>query len=176
MTEPKAKKIVSPHAPKRPIAARPKTAPAPHAPVMKAERVEAVKEATSRYFTGVGRRKEAVVRVKMVLTSFKTEIIVNGKPCKEYFRYHDYARIALSSLDATQTAARFSIYAQAHGGGAHGQAVALRLGIAHALVKYDPVLQPHLRALGYFTRDPRAKERKKPGLKRARRAPQWQKR
>lgn len=127
------------------------------------------------YYTGVGRRKEAVARVR-VYVGQPGDIIVNGKAVKKYFPYFEFTQIAEGALEAVGRLGKMAVTAIASGGGGKAQAEAVRLGIARALVKYDENLKKTLRPLGYLTRDSRAKERKKPGLKRARRAPQFAKR
>ncbi len=132
-------------------------------------------QSEKRFFYAVGRRKESIVGVRLYFTqpaAFK----VNGKDLEKYFSYPLFEALARAPLGAAGLEGKVSIIARAQGGGKHGQAVALRLAVSRALVTYDEQLRPTLRAHGYLTRDPRAKERKKYGLKRARRAPQWQKR
>src|SRR3989338_236231 len=176
MAETKPKKPTVPRAPRPPAAPRENPGvPAP-APVRNPRPREEPRSAPRHYFTGVGRRKEAIMKVKLIPVSSHPEASVNGKPFLQYFPYPGYAHIAMAALEATGAASLFSIVAHARGGGAHAQAVAMRMGTARALVKQDQNLRPQLRALGYLTRDSRAKERKKPGLKRARRAPQFSKR
>ncbi|MEW6610855.1 MAG: 30S ribosomal protein S9 [Patescibacteria group bacterium] len=127
------------------------------------------------FFSAVGRRKEAIVGVRLSLTQ-PTSFKVNGRDLEKYFSYPFFETIARAPLQTAGLEGRVSVDAHAEGGGKHGQAVALRLAVSRALVAMDEHLRPTLRAHGYLTRDPRAKERKKYGLKRARRAPQWQKR
>lgn len=127
------------------------------------------------YASAVGRRKESVARVRLYLNR-PGDIVVNEKPLKDYFRFFEYAQMARSPLEAVGADQKMSVVALASGGGARSQAEAVRLAIARALVKHDENLKKTLRPMGYLTRDSRAKERKKPGLKRARRAPQFAKR
>ncbi len=128
----------------------------------------------ARYYYGTGRRKEAVAQVRLYPGT--GSIVVNGKPVEEYFtREMDQFRLQ-GPLKATEMADRFSIMVRVTGGGVTGQAEAVSHGIARALLKADPELRPTLRRGGFLTRDPRVKERKKPGLKRARKAPQYTKR
>ncbi|MFA4873126.1 MAG: 30S ribosomal protein S9 [Patescibacteria group bacterium] len=132
-------------------------------------------QSEKRFFYAVGRRKESIVGVRLYFTqpaAFK----VNGKDLEKYFSYPLYEALGHAPLGAVGLEGKVSVIARAQGGGKHGQAVALRMAVSRALVVYDEQLRPTLRAHGYLTRDPRAKERKKYGLKRARRAPQWQKR
>jgi len=127
-----------------------------------------------RYYYGTGRRKEAVAQVRLYPGT--GTIVVNGKPAEQFFsREIDLVR-ARSPLQATGMADRFSVMVRVTGGGVTGQAEAVRHGIARALLEADPELRPTLRKAGFLTRDPRVKERKKPGLKRARKAPQYTKR
>jgi small subunit ribosomal protein S9 len=131
-------------------------------------------EETIRYYQGTGRRKSAVARVR--LYPGDGSIIVNDKSVEEYFgRKRDILHLA-EPLEATATQDSFNVTVKVQGGGISGQAGAVRHGIARALLEADPNLRPTLRKGGFLTRDPRAKERKKPGLKRARKAPQYTKR
>jgi small subunit ribosomal protein S9 len=127
-----------------------------------------------RYYQGTGRRKEATARVR--LYPGDGSIMVNDAPVKEYFsRQRDILHLT-EPLKATATQDSFDVTVKVQGGGISGQAGAVRHGIARALLEADPDLRPTLRKGGFLTRDPRAKERKKPGLKRARKAPQYTKR
>ena len=126
------------------------------------------------YFYGTGRRKSAVARVRLIPGG--SEFVVNGKPAEQYFsREFDMFQVK-GPLQATAMAERFSIMVRVTGGGITGQAEAVSHGIARALLEADPELRPSLRKGGFLTRDARIKERKKPGLKRARKAPQYTKR
>ncbi len=127
------------------------------------------------YYEAVGRRKAATARVRLY-PGGDGSIIVNGRPLDEYF-VRDVDVVQLKEpLKATAMENRFNISVKVKGGGISGQAGAVRLGIARALLKVDPDLRPVLRRGGFLTRDARVKERKKPGLKRARKAPQYTKR
>ena len=127
-----------------------------------------------RYYEGVGRRKRAVARVRIY--PGKGEVVVNGKPAQEYFgRLQDQVAV-IAPLRATRNEGRFNLSVTVHGGGITGQAEAIRHGLARALLLYDPLAKTPLRDAGFLTRDPREKERKKAGLKRARKAPQYTKR
>lgn len=128
-----------------------------------------------KYIFTVGRRKRATARV-FVYHDGKGTIEVNGKPVERYFPTSLLTEVVGQALSQSPFKSSTRIVAQVRGGGMQGQAEAVRLGIARALLKIDETLRPTMRARGYLTRDPREKERKKPGLKRARRAPQWQKR
>ncbi|MBU3942476.1 30S ribosomal protein S9 [Patescibacteria group bacterium] len=127
------------------------------------------------YFEAIGKRKTAAARVRLHVGGDKT-ITVNGKDYKEYFPTLDLQEIVNSALVKMEATDRFTITVMAKGGGIHAQAEALRHGISRALVDINLEFRKKLRRLGYLTRDPRARERKKPGLKRARKAPQWAKR
>ena len=125
-------------------------------------------------FYGTGRRKSSVARVRLVPGN--GQIIVNGKESKDYFKKKTLEMIIRQPLVLTETEGRFDVLVNAHGGGTTGQAGAVRLGIARALLKADIEYRPVLKKAGFLTRDPRMKERKKYGLKGARRAPQFSKR
>ena len=127
------------------------------------------------YYEAVGRRKAATARVRL-FPGGEGSIVVNERPLEEYFVRGADAIYLREPLQATATEQRFNISVKVQGGGITGQAGAVRLGIARALLKVDPDLQPILRKGGFLTRDARVKERKKPGLKRARKAPQYTKR
>ncbi len=122
----------------------------------------------------VGRRKRASARVQ--IKPGTGEITVNGQPLAEYFPYFEWQTIVKAPLTATGKEKTFDVSIKINGGGKKGQAVSVQLGIARALVKWNEDLKKALKTQGYLTRDARIKERKKPGLKKARRAPQWSKR
>ncbi|MEJ2865993.1 30S ribosomal protein S9 [Actinomycetospora flava] len=122
----------------------------------------------------VGRRKEAIVRVRLV--SGTGRIICNGKAFEEYFPNKVHQQLIREPLVVTERTEQFDVHATLHGGGTSGQAGALRLGLARALTEVDPDDRPGLKKAGFLTRDPRATERKKYGLKKARKAPQYSKR
>ncbi|HWV34037.1 MAG TPA: 30S ribosomal protein S9 [Thermomicrobiales bacterium] len=131
--------------------------------------------ASGRYFYAVGRRKTAIARVR--LYPGDGTITVNGKNAKEYFGGRDIHQNAiLEPLRITGTGERFNVVATVVGGGVAGQAGAVRHGIARALTRADEELRSVLKPAKLLTRDPREKERKKVGLKRARKAPQYTKR
>ncbi len=125
-------------------------------------------------FWGTGRRKKAVARVRLV--AGKGAIIVNKRELDEYFGLDTLKTIVRQPLDLTDTLGKFDVLVNVQGGGFTGQAGAIRHGIARALTKADESLRPALKKAGFLTRDPRMKERKKYGLKAARRAPQFSKR
>jgi len=129
---------------------------------------------SSRYYYGTGRRKTSVARVRIYPGT--GEIVVNDKPMEEYFvRRVDRVNVR-EPLRASGTVDQFNVMVKVEGGGVTGQAGAVRHGIARALLEANPDLRPVLRKGGFLTRDPRQKERKKAGLKRARKAPQYTKR
>jgi small subunit ribosomal protein S9 len=131
--------------------------------------------ADTQYYEGLGRRKTATARVRLH-TGGSGSFTVNEKPIEEYFsREIDQFHIN-EALKVTGTDGRFNVTVKVSGGGVTGQTGAVRLGVARALLKVDPEYRKVLREHGMLTRDPRAKERKKPGLKRARKAPQYTKR
>ena len=125
-------------------------------------------------YYGTGRRKTSVARVRLVPGEGK--VVVNNRPLNEYFGKKTLEMIARQPLVLTENEARFDVLAKVEGGGITGQAGAIRLGIARALLKVNQELRPVLKRAGFLTRDPRMVERKKYGLKGARRAPQFSKR
>lgn len=135
-----------------------------------------------KVYTGTGHRKSSIARVRM--TSGKGKITVNGKDVNEYFPFPTLVMDLCQPLDVTNTRDKFDIDAKVQGGGFSGQTGAIRLGITRALLEYDSNTDPTsetsfrriLKSCGFITRDSRKKERKKPGLKKARRAPQFSKR
>jgi small subunit ribosomal protein S9 len=126
------------------------------------------------YFYGTGRRKESVARVR--LTPGTGKITVNGRGLEEHFPVYRHRVIVLRPLNLTGTLNHVDVVVKVHGGGISGQAGAVSLGIARALCELDPSLRPALKKAGLLTRDPRIKERRKYGLKKARKAPQFSKR
>ncbi len=135
----------------------------------------AEKQAAAPYFYGTGRRKTAVARVRLLPGT--GEITVNGKTAREYFGGRDQHQLQIRMpLRLTGTLERFNVSVRVVGGGVSGQAGAIRHGVARALLRFDEELRPTLKVAKMLTRDPRAKERKKVGLKRARKAPQYTKR
>ena len=125
-------------------------------------------------FYGTGRRKSAVARV--YIKPGKGNITINKRELDDYFGLETLKTIVRQPLVATETEKKYDINVNVKGGGTTGQAGAIRHGIARALLKVDADFRPTLKAAGFLTRDPRMKERKKPGLKAARRAPQFSKR
>ncbi len=128
----------------------------------------------AEYVEAIGRRKTATARVRLYPGT--GEIVVNDKPVGDYFGRALDRMILRQPLTLTEAEVTYNISIHVNGGGEGGQASAVRLGIARALCKSDINLRPALKAAGFLTRDARAKERKKPGLKRARKAPQYTKR
>ncbi|MBQ1526577.1 MAG: 30S ribosomal protein S9 [Lachnospiraceae bacterium] len=133
----------------------------------------AKKAASERYY-GTGRRKSSVARVYIM--PGKGEITINKRGIDEYFGLETLKKIVRQPFETTNTSEKFDVLVNVHGGGYTGQAGAIRHGISRALVKADAEYRPALKAEGFLTRDPRMKERKKYGLKAARRAPQFSKR
>jgi len=128
----------------------------------------------SEYIEAIGRRKTATARVRLYPGT--GEIVVNDLPGDVYFGRALDRMLLRQPLTLTGTESTYNISVHVNGGGDNGQAAAVRLGIARALCEYDINLRPVLKSAGFLTRDARAKERKKPGLKRARKAPQYTKR
>jgi small subunit ribosomal protein S9 len=126
------------------------------------------------YFHGTGRRKTAVAQVKLMAGN--GAIIVNGTPYEERFPSLEHQRIIVQPFIATESTGKYNVVIKVLGGGVSGQSGAIAHGISRALVRADERFKPILRQSGLLTRDARAKERKKPGLKRARKAPQYTKR
>ena len=127
------------------------------------------------YYEGLGRRKTSVARVRLH-SEGSGQFLVNGKPYQDYFGREDDWRSVTAPMEATQTTGQFDITVLVKGGGITGQSDAVMMGLARALLKVNPEFRPVLRKGGMLTRDSRMKERKKPGLKRARKAPQYTKR
>ena len=128
-----------------------------------------------RYYQGTGRRKTAIARVRLFPGS--GDFVVNGRSIAEHFGHRDlFAKELVRPLEVTGNAGSFNVLVKVRGGGVAGQIGAVRHGIARALLDVNAELRPVLKKAGLLTRDPRMKERKKPGLKRARKAPQYTKR
>lgn len=127
------------------------------------------------WLAAIGRRKTASARVRLFKNGTGV-ITVNDRPADAYFHVQELRDIAVNALIAVGQREKVDVCARITGGGIRGQAEALRLGTARALCTLNPTFRRALKKVGYLTRDARAKERKKPGLKRARRAPQWAKR
>jgi small subunit ribosomal protein S9 len=130
-----------------------------------------------QYYEGIGRRKRSSARVRIYSDAEATgNFVVNGKDVQEYFPREGDHETLLGPLVDTELLGKMDVSVHVNGGGISGQTSAVRLGLARALVKYDETLRNRLRVEGHMTRDPRIKERKKPGLKRARKAPTYTKR
>ena len=125
-------------------------------------------------YRGTGRRKTSVARVRLLAGN--GEFKINGKDISDYFNYDTLIAIAKSPLELTETADKYDVIVKVEGGGYTGQAGAVRHGIARALLEADPEHRAILKKAGFLTRDPRMKERKKYGLKKARKRPQFSKR
>lgn len=126
-------------------------------------------------YLGTGRRKSAIARVRLVPGN--GQLIINGKPGEQYLQFNsEYLSTAKAPLETLGLEGEYDILVNAHGGGLTGQADAVRLGVARALCQLDPDNRKPLKVEGYLTRDPRSKERKKYGLRKARKAPQYSKR
>jgi small subunit ribosomal protein S9 len=130
--------------------------------------------AKQSYFHGTGRRKTSVAQVKIMPGN--GAIIINGVPYEDLFPSLEHRRAILQPLLVTESLSKFNAMIKVNGGGVTGQSGAISLGIARALVESNESLKSILRQYGLLTRDPRVKERKKPGLRRARKAPQYTKR
>ncbi len=129
---------------------------------------------TKTYFYGTGRRKQSVARVRLYPGSGK--VTINDRDIDDYFGLDTLKLIVRQPLELTQTVGKLDVVVRVAGGGVTGQAGAIRHGVSRALLVYDAELRPALKKAGFLTRDPRMKERKKYGLKAARRAPQFSKR
>jgi small subunit ribosomal protein S9 len=125
-------------------------------------------------YYGTGRRKTAVARVRLVPGEGK--VVINGRPMDDYLGLKTLELIVMQPLKLTETASKYDVVAKVAGGGVSGQAGALRHGIARALLRADAEFRPALKKAGFLTRDPREKERRKYGLKKARKASQFSKR
>ena len=125
-------------------------------------------------FNAVGRRKKAIARVRLI--PGEGNIIINKRSLDEYFGYETLKTVVRQPLVLTETLGKFDVVVNCKGGGFTGQAGAIRHGLSRALIQADAEFRPALKAAGFLTRDPRMKERKKYGLKAARRAPQFSKR
>ncbi|MDO8482229.1 MAG: 30S ribosomal protein S9 [bacterium] len=134
-----------------------------------------VTEEKTRYIGTVGRRKTAIARVRITVAA-KSSCTVNDKDVDVYFPTAELRATAIEAITTTKLPVKFKITAKIIGGGINGQAEALRHGIARALIIHDIELRKKVKAAGFLKRDPRAKERRKFGLKKARKAPQWSKR
>lgn len=152
-----------------------KTKASPKSRVLKKETPKAKAKTLSQYWEGVGRRKTAVARVRISMLGEKA-FLVNGQKPQDYFSSIYLGQLIRVPLEELKLTSRFRVSVNVRGGGVSSQAIAVRHGLSRALVKFNANLRKKLKEPGFLTRDPRMKERKKFGLKRARRAPQWQKR
>ncbi len=137
--------------------------------------MQAVESTDRVMYWGTGRRKSSVARVRLVPGN--GQVIINDRPGDNYFQYNSaYLSVIKAPLETLGLESEYDILVKAHGGGLTGQADSIRLGVARALCELDPENRSPLKIEGYLTRDPRAKERKKYGLHKARKAPQYSKR
>ncbi len=134
------------------------------------------KKEAVQYFEGTGRRKSSVARVRIFPENKQKQFLINKVEKDEYFKTQELRDRAIAPIVATDGKLGYYITAHVYGGGQSGQADAVKLGLSRALVKFNLDFQKVLRDLDYLKRDPRKKERKKAGLKKARRSPQWSKR
>jgi small subunit ribosomal protein S9 len=132
-------------------------------------------ESTTRYTAAIGRRKTASARVRLTPAD-KMSVTVNGMPAKDYFKTTERTGITEDAFKAGEWKTNYSVSALVKGGGLNAQAISVRHAISRALTEAEEGSRPALKALGFLKRDPRAVERKKPGLRKARKSPQWSKR
>ncbi len=140
-----------------------------------AVKTPAVKKVANRYIEAVGRRKTSTARVRITEGS-KESLVINDKDVKTYFPTLELQKIVNEALEKSKVVGKFAITVKVVSGGIHSQAEAIRHGLARALVEFDEETRKRLKKLGFLKRDPRMKERRKFGLKKARKAPQWSKR
>jgi len=139
------------------------------------KRKQPAKKDEGRYWQATGRRKTAVARIR-IKNAKKTNFVVNQKSFEDYFQDAEYRIIAKEALERGVAGKAFEVSIVVRGGGIRAQAEAVRHGLARALVEWDATMRDSMKSLKFLTRDPRMRERKKFGLKRARRARQWRKR
>ncbi len=163
-----------PKAPRRRVVKAAVEAEATVAAVVPSEDMAIIRP-SGTYVFGLGRRKTSIARVR-VLVDGKGQATVNGKPADEYFQTFEQRECLKAPLRIIGQENALDLQVSVEGGGMNGQAEAVRLGMVRALVLLNPAFRKTFKKLGFMSRDPRAKERKKPGLRRARRAPQWSKR
>lgn len=132
-------------------------------------------KSANNYISAIGRRKTSTARIRISEAS-KTSLVVNDKPVEDYFKTKDLVKIALEALQKPTEVKEYAVTVVVKGGGTHSQAEAIRHGIARALSTTDEALKTEVKKLGFLKRDPRAKERRKFGLKKARKSSQWSKR
>lgn len=129
----------------------------------------------TKYFEAVGRRKTAIARVRL-FPEAKSSYVINDKSLEQYFPVREMQMTATEAITNSKVEAKFLVSVHLKGGGLSAQSEAMRHGVARALLEYDKELRTRVKKLGYLKRDPRAKERRKFGLKKARKSPQWSKR
>ena len=132
-------------------------------------------EITKKYIETVGRRKTSIARAR-ITPSAKSSFTVNDKSIEDYFKVAEQRYIVMAAISEMKLEEKFAVTVMVKGGGVNSQAEAIRHAIARALITHDQTLRKDLKKAGYLKRDPRAKERRKFGLKKARKAPQWSKR
>ena len=132
-------------------------------------------ETTNKYIETVGRRKTSIARAR-ITPNTKSSFIINDKSIEDYFKVAEQRAIVIDALTESKLSQKFNITIMVSGGGVNSQAEAIRHAVARALITFDLTLRKDLKKAGYLKRDPRAKERRKFGLKKARKAPQWSKR
>jgi small subunit ribosomal protein S9 len=132
-------------------------------------------EITKKYIETVGRRKTSIARVR-ITPAAKSSFSINEKPIDDYFKVAEQRAIVMAAISESKLDEKFAVTVMVKGGGVNSQAEAIRHAIARALITHTPTLRKDLKKAGYLKRDPRAKERRKFGLKKARKAPQWSKR
>lgn len=147
-----------------------------------AEEVKSTKKVTKKIpanknveYSATGRRKDSIARVRIVPNG-KGQFVINKQNIDDYFKLGVYKLVANQPFEVTNTIGKYDVVVNVHGGGLSGQAGAIRHGVARALVKADESLKSDIKKAGFLTRDARVKERKKCGLKKARKAPQFRKR
>ena len=169
--EKKTVKAVTKTAEKKPVEKKEKALTADKAVLGKPAKAKS----SGKYIEAVGRRKTSTARVR-ITESAKSHIMVNDKEVSVYFPTADMQNIVNEALEKSKISGKFTVTVLTRGGGVHSQAEALRHGLSRALVAYDTESRTRLKKLGFLKRDPRMKERRKFGLKKARKAPQWSKR
>ncbi len=140
-----------------------------------AKKAPATKAVVGKYIEAVGRRKTSTARVR-ITEATKESATINGKDVPAYFPTAELQSIVAEAIEKSKVVGKFAVSARVTGGGIHSQAEAVRHGLSRAIVKFDEETRKRLKKLGFLKRDPRMKERRKFGLKKARKAPQWSKR
>jgi len=167
-TEKKTEKVA-----KKASATKEEKVEAPKAKKAPAKKVTKIAKDTTIQFWGTGRRKKSIARVRIMQGNGK--VLINNVELKQYFPFGTLSQVAVQPIELLNVANKFNVMVNVQGGGFSGQAGAIRLGIARALVKFDETYRAELKKAGYLTRDARIKERKKYGLRKARRAVQFSK-